>query len=160
MPPSRLACDEARSWGRREMTSRRRASLARCPPLRAVIGSRQLLSNAACPLLLPRARQRHGRRPHRPPHHILDLLPGTKIYSSTSIFLLATRPSLSSISSPVLLRSQRTAKHHPTNLTFNHPAMSGRLLRWGGLAAAGGVGYYLYTAGGDPKAAQKRAEGQ
>ena len=28
-----------------------------------------------------------------------------------------------------------------------------------GLAAAGGAGYYLYNAGGDPKAAQKYAEG-
>jgi hypothetical protein len=29
-----------------------------------------------------------------------------------------------------------------------------------GAAAAGGVGYYLYTAGGDPKVAQKQAEGK
>ncbi|KAF2726260.1 hypothetical protein K431DRAFT_308677 [Polychaeton citri CBS 116435] len=36
--------------------------------------------------------------------------------------------------------------------------MSGRTLRLGGLIAAGGVGYYLYAAGGDPKAAEKRAE--
>ena len=28
-----------------------------------------------------------------------------------------------------------------------------------GLTAAGGVGYYLYSAGGDPKVAQKQAEG-
>jgi hypothetical protein len=28
-----------------------------------------------------------------------------------------------------------------------------------GLAAAGGVGYYLYTAGGDPKVAQKNFQG-
>ena len=28
-----------------------------------------------------------------------------------------------------------------------------------GVAAAGGVGYYLYNAGGDPKAAQKKMEG-
>ncbi|KAI1260898.1 hypothetical protein F5Y18DRAFT_431684 [Xylariaceae sp. FL1019] len=27
-----------------------------------------------------------------------------------------------------------------------------------GTAAAGGIGYYLYTAGGDPKVAQKQAE--
>lgn len=27
-----------------------------------------------------------------------------------------------------------------------------------GLAAAGGVGYYLYKAGGDPKAAEKKFE--
>lgn len=27
-----------------------------------------------------------------------------------------------------------------------------------GLAAAGGVGYYLYAAGGDPKVAQKKFE--
>jgi hypothetical protein len=28
-----------------------------------------------------------------------------------------------------------------------------------GVAAAGGVGYYLYNAGGDPKVAQKKFEG-
>lgn len=28
-----------------------------------------------------------------------------------------------------------------------------------GLAAAGGVGYYLYGAGGNPKVAEKRFEG-
>lgn len=28
-----------------------------------------------------------------------------------------------------------------------------------GLTAAGGVGYYLYSAGGDPKVAQRQAEG-
>lgn len=28
----------------------------------------------------------------------------------------------------------------------------------GGLALAGGVGYYLYSAGGDPKLAEKKAE--
>ncbi len=28
-----------------------------------------------------------------------------------------------------------------------------------GLAAAGGVGYYLYTAGGNPKVAEKQFEG-
>lgn len=29
-----------------------------------------------------------------------------------------------------------------------------------GLGAAGGVGYYLYSAGGNPKVAQKKAEGE
>lgn len=29
-----------------------------------------------------------------------------------------------------------------------------------GLAVAGGAGYYLYNAGGDPKVAQKQAEGK
>jgi hypothetical protein len=38
--------------------------------------------------------------------------------------------------------------------------MSNRALQVGGLAVLGGVGYYLYAAGGDPKAAQKRAEGK
>ena len=37
--------------------------------------------------------------------------------------------------------------------------MSGRALQVGGVAALGIAGYYLYNAGGDPKAAQKRAEG-
>jgi hypothetical protein len=36
---------------------------------------------------------------------------------------------------------------------------SNRVVTLLGAAAAGGVGYYLYTAGGDPKAAQKKAEG-
>jgi hypothetical protein len=29
-----------------------------------------------------------------------------------------------------------------------------------GATAASGIGYYLYTAGGDPKVAQKQAEGR
>lgn len=37
--------------------------------------------------------------------------------------------------------------------------MSQRALQVGGVALVGGVGYYMYKAGGDPKAAQKRAEG-
>jgi hypothetical protein len=36
--------------------------------------------------------------------------------------------------------------------------MSNRALPAIGLAAAGGVGYYLYSAGGDPKLAEKKAE--
>ncbi|WPH01447.1 Hypothetical protein R9X50_00429300 [Acrodontium crateriforme] len=36
--------------------------------------------------------------------------------------------------------------------------MSGRFWQITGLAAAGGVGYYLYNAGGDPKAAEKQFE--
>jgi hypothetical protein len=36
--------------------------------------------------------------------------------------------------------------------------MSGRIFPVVGLAAAGGVGYYLYSAGGDPKLAEKKAE--
>lgn len=38
--------------------------------------------------------------------------------------------------------------------------MSARAWQVGGLAVAGGVGYYLYQAGGDPKTAQKKAEGE
>lgn len=38
--------------------------------------------------------------------------------------------------------------------------MSRRAFTIGGLAVAGGVGYYLYQAGGDPKVAQKQAEGK
>ena len=38
--------------------------------------------------------------------------------------------------------------------------MSQRALQVGGLAVLGGVGYYFYQAGGDPKAAQKKAEGK
>lgn len=37
--------------------------------------------------------------------------------------------------------------------------MSGRILKLGGVLAAGGAGWYLYKAGGDPKAAEKRFEG-
>ncbi|KAI1609342.1 hypothetical protein EDD36DRAFT_67725 [Exophiala viscosa] len=36
--------------------------------------------------------------------------------------------------------------------------MSNRALQFGGLAVAGGVGYYLYNAGGDPKVAEKKLE--
>lgn len=37
--------------------------------------------------------------------------------------------------------------------------MSGRILKLGGVVAVGGAGYYLYRAGGDPKAAERRLEG-
>lgn len=37
--------------------------------------------------------------------------------------------------------------------------MSRRALTIGGLIIAGGAGYYLYSAGGDPKLAQKNLEG-
>ena len=36
--------------------------------------------------------------------------------------------------------------------------MSGRAVPALGAIAAGGIGYYLYTAGGDPKLAEKKAE--
>jgi hypothetical protein len=36
--------------------------------------------------------------------------------------------------------------------------MSNRAIPALGAIAAGGVGYYLYTAGGDPKLAEKKAE--
>jgi hypothetical protein len=36
--------------------------------------------------------------------------------------------------------------------------MSGRAVPALGALAAGGIGYYLYTAGGDPKLAEKKAE--
>ena len=62
---------------------------------------------------------------------------------------------------------QRTAlslsTHHPD---LDHhfaislfATMSKRFLTAGALALAGGAGYYMYQAGGDPKAAEKRAEG-
>jgi hypothetical protein len=37
--------------------------------------------------------------------------------------------------------------------------MSQRAITVFGLVAAGGAGYYLYHAGGDPKVAQKMAQG-
>jgi len=36
--------------------------------------------------------------------------------------------------------------------------MSRRFATYGGLAAVGGVTYYLYSAGGDPKLAERKAE--
>ncbi|KAI0472886.1 hypothetical protein GGR56DRAFT_652336 [Xylariaceae sp. FL0804] len=36
--------------------------------------------------------------------------------------------------------------------------MSRAMIRTAGVVAVGGVGYYLYTAGGEPKVAQKQAE--
>lgn len=38
--------------------------------------------------------------------------------------------------------------------------MSGRFVKVGGAALVAGAGYYFYQAGGDPKVAQKKAEGQ
>ncbi|KAK5131702.1 hypothetical protein LTR08_000756 [Meristemomyces frigidus] len=36
--------------------------------------------------------------------------------------------------------------------------MSGRVWQVGGVAAVGGIGYYLYSAGGNPKVAEKKME--
>lgn len=36
--------------------------------------------------------------------------------------------------------------------------MSGRVVKFGGVAAAAGAAYYLYSAGGDPKLAEKKFE--
>lgn len=36
--------------------------------------------------------------------------------------------------------------------------MSGRIVKLGGVAAAAGAAYYLYSAGGDPKLAEKKFE--
>lgn len=36
--------------------------------------------------------------------------------------------------------------------------MAGRLIKFGGFAALGGGAYYLYSAGGDPKLAEKKFE--
>ena len=38
--------------------------------------------------------------------------------------------------------------------------MSNRVVTFGGAALLAGAGYYFYQAGGDPKVAQKKAEGQ
>jgi hypothetical protein len=49
-------------------------------------------------------------------------------------------------------------KQSTTNYKSQSSIMSNRALPVIGLAAAGGVGYYLYSAGGDPKLAEKKAE--
>jgi hypothetical protein len=56
--------------------------------------------------------------------------------------------------------SQAQTPHHPARpqSQSNHIIMSNRALPVIGLAAAGGVGYYLYNAGGDPKLAEKKME--
>ncbi|KAF1999772.1 hypothetical protein P154DRAFT_213473 [Amniculicola lignicola CBS 123094] len=36
--------------------------------------------------------------------------------------------------------------------------MAGRIVKFGGVAAAAGAAYYLYAAGGDPKLAEKKLE--
>jgi len=49
----------------------------------------------------------------------------------------------------------------PINTTSQKPHyinMSRRFATYGGLAAVGGVTYYLYSAGGDPKLAERKAE--
>ena len=66
-------------------------------------------------------------------------------------------------SSPVQPTIERFTSRNPPFL--NHfktksSIMSNRALQIGGLAVAGGVGYYLYNAGGDPKVAEKKMEGQ
>jgi hypothetical protein len=54
--------------------------------------------------------------------------------------------------------SQAQPPPQPTRPHSNHIIMSNRALPVIGLAAAGGVGYYLYNAGGDPKLAEKKME--
>ena len=46
-------------------------------------------------------------------------------------------------------------RHYQINPFYT---MAGRAVKLGGVLAAAGAGYYLYTAGGDPKVAQKQAE--
>ena len=53
--------------------------------------------------------------------------------------------------------SKKSPFQHHTLLRATN--MSRRGLAALGLAAAGGAGYYLYTAGGDPKVAQKNLQG-
>ena len=50
------------------------------------------------------------------------------------------------------------AKSPYFNHIFHQITMSNRVIPVVGLAAAGGVGYYLYNAGGDPKLAEKKFE--
>ena len=38
--------------------------------------------------------------------------------------------------------------------------MSARVWQVGGVAAVGGIGYYMYSAGGNPKVAEKKMEGK
>lgn len=50
------------------------------------------------------------------------------------------------------------AHHQYRDFTMSKSG-SNQVLLWGGMAAAGGVGYYLYNAGGSPKVAEKQFEG-
>jgi hypothetical protein len=54
--------------------------------------------------------------------------------------------------------TQLTSTSNAPLKTKSSSIMSNRALPVIGLAAAGGVGYYLYSAGGDPKLAEKKAE--
>lgn len=75
--------------------------------------------------------------------------------TSSSTFKRHTRLTFCSyLNHPYTFHSSIPSEHHTTLAN-----MSGRVLRLGGVAAAAGVGYYLYQAGGDPKAAEKRFEG-
>jgi hypothetical protein len=58
---------------------------------------------------------------------------------------------------------ERFTSRNPPFLNHFHTKssiMSRRGLTVAGLALAGGAGYYLYSAGGDPKVAQKKMEGR
>jgi hypothetical protein len=54
--------------------------------------------------------------------------------------------------------SSNKPEYHSNLFTFLSITMSGRAVPALGALAAGGIGYYLYTAGGDPKLAEKKAE--
>ena len=72
--------------------------------------------------------------------------------------LLQRSPAHPIRSTTTLERPATKAAHNiRTQITFN---MSGgrNALLWGGVAVAGAGGYSLYSAGGDPKVAQKQIE--
>ena len=54
----------------------------------------------------------------------------------------------------VYSRASTTIRFH----TSHQPNMSRRALTWGGVGVAGLGAYYLYSAGGDPKVAEKKFE--
>jgi hypothetical protein len=65
---------------------------------------------------------------------------------------------LSLDSRAIRLSSSNQPEYYPNLFTFLTNTMSGRAVPALGALAAGGIGYYLYTAGGDPKLAEKKAE--
>jgi hypothetical protein len=65
---------------------------------------------------------------------------------------------LSLNSRAIRLSSSNQPENYPNLSTFPTNTMSGRAVPALGALAAGGIGYYLYTAGGDPKLAEKKAE--
>ena len=87
---------------------------------------------------------------------------GNKLPTRTSLALPTSQASFARLLLRKLIIDRYTFRNPPfyqAQQLKRASTMSRRALTIGGLVVAGAAGYYLYTAGGDPKVAQKNFEG-